>query len=745
MKYAVILLTTAILFNATKSNAQTSDKDYKQRASEIRDEVWDKTNASFQVKEIPATYANESAVIIARSFNVVNSAKLKLKMSLFGMGAAQRISYQTTYHERVKINDKAALDDFSTIEYQKKLDNTFHVAFARMINKTNTFIGAKIIKSSGEEVIVNTDEEVLTKDENSSKAGKLAISNLQTGDILDYYIRIETVKETGSDVQGPYTFVMGGEYPIMHYDAKLQLDDRVGVEYISANGAPAFKESKTDDGDILLELTQNNLPRLESKWWTSIARQYPYISLQYMFVSKQVDAYSHFNRGEVKHGFLSDGLTDQIIQVLKSPYGLADYTPELSTKEYFGGSKKIGDFSQDTIVKVLYNYWRFKTFSRYSAQDVSVTNDDNYSTANSLVSAISMCEMLNDLGIDNEFYLVCSRNGASLKNVMGLGDFSAMIKVYAGNKQYWMAFDDIVTQFNEIPAWFQGEDAITIKPEKDRKTWSFTSGKGKVPVTNASANTITENISVDADPSNMQLLKIDRTAMQTGSLRHSDQKGLMMLEDMDAALSQQVSEKKLVDRLAEDKKTQKLVTEYNAAFAKERTNTKEYFTSEIKNQFGTDPKDVSTYSIKNTCMFNEQIPFIYQSAFTMENFVKKAGNNYILEVGKLVGTYDKPDAKDSIRNIDVYMPCARTYTYNLSIAIPKGFTVKGINDLNKQVTNETGMFICEATADADLVKIKVSRTYNHNFEKAADWPKLLDLINSFYNFTTQKILFEKAK
>ena len=193
------------------------------------------------------------------------------------------------------------------------------------------------------------------------------------------------------------------------------------------------------------------------------------------------------------------------------------------------------------------------------------------------------------------------------------------------------------------------------------------------------------------------------------------------------------------------KKTQKLVPEYAAAFTKERSNTKDYFTAEIKQQFGAGPKEVSSYKINNNCLFNEARPFEYQSSFSMENMVKKAGNNYIIEVGKLVGTFDKPDDKDSTRSIDVYMPCARSFNYNITLDIPNGYIVKGITDLNKQVSNETGFFSCEAVADEHSVKIKVARTYSNNYEKAANWPKLLQFINGFYNFTTQKLLFEKTK
>ena len=39
----------------------------------------------------------------------------------------------------------------------------------------------------------------------------------------------------------------------------------------------------------------------------------------------------------------------------------------------------------------------------------------------------------------------------------------------------------------------------------------------------------------------------------------------------------------------------------------------------------------------------------------MDNFVKKAGNNYILDAGKLIGKYRRIEDKDRTRTLDIYM------------------------------------------------------------------------------------------
>src|SRR6476646_3139937 len=94
--FSVLLL----LVFVAKGFAQKADVKYDERAAEIQKEIWDNKSAPFQVTQIPAEMNNESAIIIARSFEVINSAKMRVKMSLL-LATTRRISYQTTFHERI--------------------------------------------------------------------------------------------------------------------------------------------------------------------------------------------------------------------------------------------------------------------------------------------------------------------------------------------------------------------------------------------------------------------------------------------------------------------------------------------------------------------------------------------------------------------------------------------------------------------------------------------------------------------
>lgn len=64
--------------------------------------------------------------------------------------------------------------------------------------------------------------------------------------------------------------------------------------------------------------------------------------------------------------------------------------------------------------------------------------------------------------------------------------------------------------------------------------------------------------------------------------------------------------------------------------------------------------------------------FVYSSSFNLAGLVKKAGNNIIVEIGKIQGQPLEIKPEQRKRDIDVYMPYARSIEYNIELEIPDG-------------------------------------------------------------------------
>lgn len=744
MNKNLFTLTGFLLINLV-ALAQTKDeKIYKERAAEIQEEVWNNADKAFEAKQAPEKYKNESAVVLAKSVEVTNSTKRKFKMiTIFG-GTVKQYKYFTTLRERVLINDKSALEDFSTLNYKKIADNSVRAGALKFKDISKTFIGVKIFKQAGKVINISPDdEEVLTRNTDKDKEGKLAIPDLQIGDILDYYIRIEEVVEVTTEVRGPDLFFLGGEYPILYYNVKYILDKKCGADIMSMNGAKPMSETTNSDDDILLEFTEKDLPKINSTLWTSQPRQIPYHVVRYGFSGANIIA----EKGEVKRGPFTDiykkNLKDRFINQIAGR--VIDFSPEKTMEEYFGGKKIVKDLPADSIVNYFYNYFHWIQYGSFSNMDVS--NQRNYNTMNWYNLAVTYSELLRDYDIENDIVVVCNRNSGRLKEVFGIGDFETFVKVNSGGKYTWICFNDFFQNTGQLAANYQGEEALILtRGGKDRRPkYEDSETPIKLPVSKCTENVLAENLIVSFNKENLQIITIERNSKETGSMKQTDQKRLLLSEDVEAEFAALINKKKNVDDIASRKKGKERGNEIQAAFDKERLKQKDYFKDEIKEQYDQEPKELISYKINNTGLAIQNPSFEFTEKFTMENFVKKAGNNFIFDAGKLMGTYKKLEDKERTRTLDIYMPSARTLTYTINIAVPEGYTVKGVEELNKKVTNDIASFTSSASLNGNSVMVTVSRSYNNNFEPVANWSKLLTVMDAAADFTNMKLLLEKKK
>ncbi len=739
LKTICLLLIT--LNASAQSKSEKNDKDYKERAIEIQQEIWNNADKAFDVKEIPEKYSSEGAVIIAKSFEVANSSQKKFKMIHLWGGSVNQYRYFTTLRLRVLIKDKTALDDFSTLNYSKIVDNTARIRFYKLVNTYKTFIGARIIKPDGKVSSFNPEEEeVILKNEDKNKEGKIAIPDLQVGDILDYYIRIEEVIEDQSKVRGPNLFFLGDEYPILYYNVKYNLDKKCGADVINLNGAKPMIQSVNEEGDIVLQFTERDLQKLKNTLWTSQARQVPYHVVRYGFPGTDIIA----KKGEVKTGPFTETYKD----LLKAAYRdsrIVDHMPEKALEEYFGRSK-VKNLPPDSIVNFLFNYYHWYEFGSFNTMNVS--NDRNYNGMRYFYMAVTFSELLKRIyNIENDIVIVCNRYSGRLNEVFGIGDFETFVRVTGGGKLTWLCFNDFFQNAGQLASVYQGEDAFTLTREGRGRKHDYTDAETpiKLPVMKSSENVLVEKLKVSFGKDNFQLINIDRTCTQTGAMKTSDQKRLMLSEDVEGGFAYLLNKQKATDMLAKNRANKQQALEIQAALDKERVKQKDYFKSEINDQFGQEPKELLSYKVVNNALSVANPVFEYNETFTMENFVKKAGNNYIFDVGKLMGVYKKAEEKERTRTLDIYMSCGRELTYNFAITVPEGYNLKGVEELNKKVENEIATFNATAKQSENILNVTVTRTYKNNFEPAANWPKLLTVMDAAADFTGMKVLLEKSK
>ena len=165
----------------------------------------------------------------------------------------------------------------------------------------------------------------------------------------------------------------------------------------------------------------------------------------------------------------------------------------------------------------------------------------------------------------------------------------------------------------------------------------------------------------------------------------------------------------------------------------------------MKNEYSFDiDTDDYSFSIDNNGRFNNNDPFEFTEDFKItDDFIKRAGKNYILNVGKLIGSQVEINENEKDRDYNIYMGYSRSFSNSVTIKVPDGYTVSGLDKLNISITNDTGGFTSTAKIEDNVLKITTNKYYKNNYESKENWSKMVSFLDATYQFTQEKILLKK--
>jgi hypothetical protein len=186
-----------------------ADQKYKKESAEIRSEVWAWDKAQFKVKPVPDSLLKYSKVVMARHVELVGETKSKY-VSGFGFGKTRTQTIMEISREMIKLNDKRSVEEYSELSFTKFAKSSYSYSKSSI----TTYIGIRVIKADGKITEIDADEVVMTRDLSDEKKAKVAISNLQTGDIIDYFIATEQYSNN-SFLSTPYSIILFDDAPII--------------------------------------------------------------------------------------------------------------------------------------------------------------------------------------------------------------------------------------------------------------------------------------------------------------------------------------------------------------------------------------------------------------------------------------------------------------------------------------------------------------------------------------------------
>jgi len=193
----------------------------------------------------------------------------------------------------------------------------------------------------------------------------------------------------------------------------------------------------------------------------------------------------------------------------------------------------------------------------------------------------------------------------------------------------------------------------------------------------------------------------------------------------------------------ENKKTRKSLEEIKGLLEMQREKELEKMKFEIFLYHNFHPTEVSNYKIHHLGVTPAEPELKYDVSYSLDNLVKKAGDNLILDVGKLIGVQWVPTDMERKRILDSYLPSKRIFENDISVTIPTGYRVTLPDSSGFRMENRYGAFDVSLSIRENVLNIRTCKRYKESFIPVKDFPLFLEMMDKANEFFSTSIVLEK--
>lgn len=714
-KIKVIRVVFSILLVQLLTLSVNADEkaDYLKLAQKVRQEVWSSTPADFQKRTVPDRYKNASAVILSYYRELSTDYYRKATADLvLNLRLTRQIDCTDMERMLIQINDKKALKDYSEFTFKTKSRKWtwgYH-------HKTQTVLGIRVIKKNGNVQEVSLDDYVDVKEGKNDKdlSQKIAVPGLEVGDCIDVF-SLDQI-DTQEQQLDPFYFVLRQDEPVLYTKVHCVLDQSLATVYRTMNGAPDFTQTTDKDKNAVLDMVMDKPVDAESSIWYNPLEQSPFIE---MYITPTKAKVAVVEKAMRQKGVRGNPDVTPILQddwkLLKSYVSKGGYSPAglpSTYKSVFKSAKKEGMSAEEKADRI----YSFEYVSRGASQRVFNT----------------VANYLRKLGVEIEMGITTPFGALPVDKLINYNSTSWFFRLKGTDVYYFPGTYPKVA--SEIPYIYQGRKAY-MQDSEEQIT---------IPVSQAEDNKSVTDMVVKLDGTK---LDISRKVTYSGEQKMYGQS--LVSPDNTLFGSSQLEAYwrylKYDDKDPYSCYTKKESAELKGAFNEYRKNAIDPFKAEISSYHDGDPVQVGGYGVDCVGIRRDSSNFVYHVDYVMDGMVKRAGNNYLLSVGKLIGSSLKLEGKDRERIDDVWRKMAFVDEWNIEIPLPQGYKVsaEALKKIETSVANECGEFTVKATAGNESVKVYVRKCFAHRVEPVSNWSKLLALVDACGAFADKQMVIAK--
>ena len=711
--------------------AQTIKEEAATKLQSNMDAVWSSTDASFSNSQVPEKWIGYSAVILAQ----------KIKFTFDKSSGNDKLNVYETAHRKIKLLDKLAVKNFSEFYFRRGHDNdgfSLHIIKADGTIDTVSLLTAILVEENENVPSLFTpyfekQSTIKNKTKSENIYFKLAVSNLEPGDIIDWVSTVfndNDVAKMNSLEFDPVYYLCHRAYPVVSQKLEINTDDKSYVNSKSINGAPDFVEGSSG-GFKTFTWEDKDREKLKDTRWVNEYLLLPMTKFQIIY-SKNNNAEDLFigDRGELKKSITPDELAKKVNRIyekmdasagrkLTQDNLLAAFTTTLLNQvEYYLRKGEAYDAGDEDFIKRVYYVLRH-------------TNGIYGKRLPSQFFAYVMMEKLKKKGIPAELIVTTDNSTTQMSDVIFGSELEWLVK--AKNK-YVFNFSSYSNPFDMNEDYLENE-AYLITLGKNPNAIAIT-----LPVTMAENNLSAVSITAS----------MDEAMEKTNIVAVSSYKGISKEQSQNAALA--YTNAFDMDYLAyygEDELDQfndKRREEIDRLLLARKEEWKKRKPVLMKQELENDYDNILSYDnfslITDGRTFNKQ-ELKYSETFVLGDLTRKAGKNYLVSVPGLMGAQNQVKADDRVRKYGIDVRYPRSFTWDIAYTFPAGYTVKGLADLNQSVENETGAFSSKATVEGNVLKLNIKKLYKQTKIKKEDFGKMLAFLDAAYNFSQRRVLLKK--
>lgn len=710
-----ILIASLIVFSASAHVTFATD-----RADELRKEMWQTADKDFHVREIPSKWLQKSAVIIA-----------KLHRFEYKKPPVLAMLYDRQYnHYRIKLLDKNAVNKYSELSYpgnQVLYGSTFQV-----------YVGFKVVKPDGKEFIVDLKSAV--KMERKGPNGnetyyKIAIPNVEPGDIIDYYVCQENEQHITSPIVffDPFIYNLPQEYPLMKQKLQFRIQRKCYINLRSLNGAPQLKMVDDEANDEqYYSLEDADREGIADVKWLYANRDVPTIKFRASFASGPPKFRENTflgKQGEVKSKVLPEEIVDFTNQVP------AFYSPSEVSKYLSKNFKGVKD--PFTLSIEAYNYVRNDMLDASQLRQLNGDDDFGYTERYFLGMFTSI---LSNKKIPHDIIVCVRRDISSLDDVVLENELDFLVRVKKGNEFLYLSNPDIHRTAGTIPSLHQNTDAYAIDGLLSAS--KRVAKKITLPSNTASDNSIKTTVTLKTTDMTTMNMSVNKVYKGINKLQ-AQHEFLDVFDAIEEDKTKKYPEVDIKDLSITNRDAKKYDAAKDSYLKNKEKNRLEAAKKSFEGDYPFAIKELTNLKVLQTGRYLENPDLSLSFDMSSDDLIKKTGSNYLVDIGKIIEGQIKIEADETERPFSVYFDFPKAFSYQIVFEIPKGYQVQGLDKLNQKVETAAGGFVSSAKEENGKVIIETYKHYDKYTLPKEQWPSIISFLNAAESFTGQKILLKK--